>query len=452
MTILTILFGLIGLGIVVFVHELGHFTFARLCGVEVEEFSLGWGPKLWGFRRGKTTYRLSMLPIGGYCKMKGDEAYRKAIEQNLDAFPLEPGSYHSAHPLKRIIISIGGPLFNVIFAMLVFITIALVGQTIHTFPNRIIVADDYLSTPTVLPARAAGLQTGDFITTINGRATASFGDIQKVVSMSAGQDLVLSVRRGETDLTLRLKPSLDTDTGAGRIGIYPWVDPVVGSVSPDGPAYIAGIKPGDRIIAVAGIAINHYIGLTAFLQEQTPAGLDCEILRSGERLTVRIVPGYSEAGIDLGIGWQTLDLLIRSDNFIMAIGNGIKETFSNIGGTLHGLATLFKGVNPLKALSGPARITWLVGQVATDGFESGLQSGLTSSFNFLAILSIGLSIMNLLPIPVLDGGWIVLFLLELVRGRPVKVKTVFRYQLIGVFALLALFLLTTIGDILFFGK
>lgn len=450
MTFFTIFLGLIGLGIVVFVHELGHFLMARLFKVEVEEFSLGWGPKLIGFKRGNTVYRLSALPVGGYCRMKGEDSYRKAIEQKLADFPREPGTYFAAHPVKRILISLGGPLFNVLFAFVVFFAVMAGGYSVQTFGNRIILAQDYASEATSLPAGLAGLQSGDVINAINGKKTATFSQLQETIALSAGKTLTLAVERNGGSKEIRLVPELDTQTGAGRIGIYPWIDPIIAEVSAEGAAYIAGLKTGDRIESVDGIQLPHTMALSAYLAEKTPEKINLVVRRDGRQLELTVVPLYEAGAATLGLRWQTATHTVKSDNPLTAIGDGARETLRTITATYRGLFTLFMGVNPLKALSGPARITWIVGQVATDSFESGVQNGLSSSFNFLAILSIGLFIMNLLPIPVLDGGWIVLFLIELIRGKPVQVKTVFRYQIFGLVAILALFMLTTIGDILFF--
>jgi len=450
MTIFTIFLGLIGLGIVVFVHELGHFLMARLFKVEVEEFSLGWGPKLVGFKRGNTMYRLSAFPIGGYCRMKGEDSYRKAIEQKLTDFPREPGTYFSAHPFKRILISLGGPLFNVLFAFVVFFAVMAGGYSVQTFSNRIILAQEYASEATALPAAKAGLQSGDVISAINGKRITTFSELQEAVALSAGKTLTFTVDRSSGSREISITPEMDTQTGAGRIGIYPWINPVIADVSADGAAYIAGLKAGDQLLSVNGQNVLHTLDLSAYLAEKTPEKINLKILRNGSELELIVVPLYTAGAATLGLRWQTETLTVRSANPAMAVVDGAKETVRTIGSTYRGLFTLFMGVNPLKALSGPARITWIVGQVATDSFESGIQNGLSSSFNFLAILSIGLFIMNLLPIPVLDGGWIVLFLIELIRGKPVQVKTVFRYQIIGLVAILALFMMTTIGDILFF--
>ncbi|HQO65225.1 MAG TPA: site-2 protease family protein, partial [Spirochaetales bacterium] len=142
MTIATIALGLVGLGFVVFFHELGHFIMARLVGVEVEEFSIGMGPRLLSRRFGKTAYTLSSLPIGGYCRMKGEDSFKKAIEQGLNEFPRESGSYFGAAPLKRILIALGGPFANVVLAFILYAAIAGAGYETRSWENRIVLASD----------------------------------------------------------------------------------------------------------------------------------------------------------------------------------------------------------------------------------------------------------------------------------------------------------------------
>ncbi len=451
MILFTIIFGLIGLSIVIFVHELGHFFFARLAGVQVEALSLGWGPKIFAFKRGNTSYRLSALPIGGYCKMKGEDSYRKAIEENLTEFPREPGDYFAASPLKRIMISLGGPLFNLIFAFLVFFVITAVGYSVETAGNKIILASDFEKTAVNSPAKAAGLKTGDEIIAINGKEISSFYQIQDAISRSPEKQLLLVIRRDSATLDISIKPYMDKDTTGGKIGIYPWLPPIIGKVDKSGPAFLGGLKPADKILSLNGVSVNHSMDIVFYLSTNKPKKIELEYERNGAVHTTSVIPSFSNPDTqDLGISWQYTMYKIKSDNVLVAFKDGADETLSTIRGTFQGMVSLFKGVNVLSAVSGPARITWTVGQVTSTGFETGIQNGLSYLFSFLAMLSIGLFIMNLLPIPVLDGGWIVLFFIELLRRKPANVKAVFRYQLIGTIAVASLFLLTTISDIKFF--
>lgn len=449
MTIITILLGLLGLGVVVFFHELGHFIMARAMGVEVDEFSLGWGPKLAGFTRGRTTYRISALPIGGYCRMKGEESYKKAIEEGLDDFPRERGSYFGAPPLKRIAIALGGPLMNIVFAFAVFAAVNGAGYEVRSWGTRVVLASDF--EPGAYAADAAGLRTGDELIAVNGRALRSFADIQEAIALSADRELVIELERDGQRQSLVARPALDRESGAGRLGIYPWIDPRVASVKPGSAAALAGLQGGDRIVAADGRPVRHGVELARYIEERRPSRLALSYERGGRVDEASLILSYPQDGqTETGIAWELNRYTVRSESLASALSDGYKTTSTAVVGTYRGLASLFRGVEVLKAVSGPARITWAVGQVATDGFSGGMAAGLTVSFNFLAILSIGLFVMNLLPIPLLDGGWIVLFVIEALRGKAAKVKTVLRYQTVGFVAIAGLFLLTTLADILFF--
>lgn len=450
MSLITILLGLLGLGIVVFFHELGHFLAARLVGVGVDEFSLGWGPRLVSRRMGNTTYTLSALPIGGYCRMKGENAYRQALEEGLDEFPREPGSYFGASPARRIVIALGGPLMNVVFAFLAYAVVMGIGYEVRSWDTRVVLVSEYDGGS--YPADSAGVLSGDRIVALDGRSVKTFYDIQEIISMSAGRSVAAEIERDGRRLGLSLAPALDKDTGAGRVGLYPWIEPVVGSVAPAGPAAIAGLKPGDRVLSVNGAPVPHSLAVSALASSGSPTKATLGIERDGVPQELTLVLGSPE-GDPLGISWVSASSRVGADGFTDALAKGAAETGRTIKATYAGIASLFRGVNLLKAVSGPARITWMVGSVAKEGLASEAPAeGLAVALGFLAMLSIGLFAMNLLPIPLLDGGSILLFLVELARRKAAKVKTVMRYQTVGVVAVAAIFLLASVGDLLFFSR
>jgi regulator of sigma E protease len=451
--ILSILLGIVGLGLVVLVHEAGPFVAARAAGVEVETFSIGWGPRLVGWKGKNTDFCVSIFPLGGYCKMKGEEAFASAIQNKSETIPREPGTFYGAPAWKRILISLAGPAFNVLFATIVFMVVAGVGYTVKSYGNRIVLASEYSLDGSTLspdmPANAAGLRTGDEVIAADGRRIADYSDLQEAISLAADRPLRLGVRRDGQALDLTVRPRMDKDTGAGRIGIYSWIEPVVQEVAPASAAARGGLMSGDRIVAVDGKSVSHGIEALSYLKDR-PERVRLTVIRNGQSLELPLVLSWGKDGSDLGIGFSTISHTVKSPNFGQAIADGLSETGRTIGVSFKSLGLLFRGVNILKAVSGPVHITYLVGETATSSIAESGAGGLVVVFNFLALLSIALFIMNLLPIPALDGGMILMFLIELLRQRPLKTKTVYRFQIIGMVFIFALFALAATSDIFFF--
>ncbi|MBN2553611.1 MAG: site-2 protease family protein [Spirochaetales bacterium] len=443
--VLTIVFGIIGFGIMVFVHELGHFIAAKRVGIGVETFSLGWGRKIVGFDYKGTNYRISMLPFGGYCKLKGEDPYN-AQEQRED------GTFFAAPPWKRIVTSAAGPLANVLFAVLVLTLIWWVGFNVHTDGNRIVLASEYgvdiLSrTP---PATRAGLQTGDRIVAVDGQRINHFQDLLETVATAPNREIVLTVEREGRMLQAALTPELDLDTGAGKIGVYAWRDPIIDKVTPGSAASLAGLQRGDRVTSAGGKPVRHTIDFYQQL-EGRPQTLEIGYQREGISREATLVLDYDERGIvNLGATFAVGVYPTQEVGIAGALAKGIEESWETFLITVKGIGLLFKGVNLRNAVAGPLRITYYVGSVATSGFGFGLAEGLVSYFRFLCLLSIVLFIINLLPIPGLDGGQILVFALESLRRRPLQPKVIARIQMISFSFIVLIAVVATFSDILFF--
>jgi regulator of sigma E protease len=443
--VLTIIFGIIGFGIMVFVHELGHFIAAKRVGIEVETFSLGWGKKIVGFDYKGTNYRISMLPLGGYCKLKGENPYELQEQR-------EDGSFFAAAPWKRIVTSAAGPLGNVLFAILVLSLIWWIGFKVHTDGNEIVLASEYGidSFSGVPPATKAGLQTGDRIVAVDGQPVNHFQDLLETVATSPNEEITLVIERDGRRLQTTLTPKLDMETGAGRIGVYAWRDPIVDKVTPGGAASEAGLQPGDRIVAAGGEPVRHTLDLYQQL-EARPETLPIRYRRDGAERETTLVLEYSEEGVaNLGMTFAVDVYPSQQVGPIGALGKGIEESWETFLITVKGIGLLFKGVNLRNAVAGPLRITYYVGSVATSGFSFGFAQGLVSYFRFLCLLSIVLFIINLLPIPGLDGGQILVFTLEAVRRKPLDPKVIARIQMISFSFVILIAVLVTFSDILFF--
>jgi len=242
---------------------------------------------------------------------------------------------------------------------------------------------------------------------------------------------------------------LDKDTGAGFIGISYWAEPVIGTVPEGSAAKIAGLEVGDRVISIDGRPVRHAVEALSILNTAKTEKTKFVIERSGARMELGVVLSWDAQGAsNLGLGFKTeLHTVRAATTLAAAIGAGFSETASTFSMTLKGLGSLFQGVNVLKALSGPARITYMVGQSMQTGIQNSASGGLAVPLGFIGFLSIGLFIMNLLPIPALDGGQILMFIVEGLRKRMLRPISIYRYQIVGATFILAILVIATMGDI-----
>ena len=454
MLVLTIVLGLLGLGIMVFVHELGHFVAAKAVGIGVEVFSLGWGRRLVGFARRGTVYQIALFPVGGYCRLKGEEVFRGAVRERLDAFPYVEGSFYSASPLKRIAVAVSGPLANVLFALLVLSLIWLVGFDVYSSDARIVLASDYTldyrAGDPAPPATKAGLRTGDRVLAIDAEAIGNFQDLTERVAVAAGKTLRFRIERQGAVSELDVTPELDRETGGGRIGVYAWTEPVVDTVELASSAHLAGLEKGDRIVALDGKPVSQLMDIVGYLNQNLERVM-VSFERAGKLETADMRLVRSQDGkVNLGIGFRQSRYRSPVLGPVGALREGSKETWRSFLMAVKGLATLFRGVDLHNAVAGPLRISYYVGTVATSGFALGFGAGVISFFRFLCLLSVVLFVMNLLPVPAFDGGQIVLFGLEIVRRKPVRPRFVHSMQLIGFAVIASLLVVFTFSDILFF--
>lgn len=364
------LYGLLCLIFLILFHEIGHFIAAKIFGVKVESFSVGFGPVLFHKKIKGTDYRISLLPLGGYCGMKGEEDYKRAIEENLSEIQTDSDSLYGVHPLKRAAIGFAGPFFNFILAIIFLSLVAGIGYEYQTASNKIILANELYENSSYA-AQNAGLLTGDKIIKINNKITQDFDDIIWEVSTHPDENLNVEVERNGEILHFIVHTELNKKTGSGQIGVAADMNNIITKHTP------------------------HY-------------------------------------------------------NFFTSIIQGTKEACKYVAVTIKGFGVLFKGIDIKNAVSGPAQITELLGSTVKNGFSSNVKLGFVSIFNLMSIISISLFIMNLLTLPILDGGLILVALIETFSHKKLKPKIQYYIQFIGIAFIAILFILAMTSDISYF--
>jgi regulator of sigma E protease len=397
---------LLVLGAMIFVHELGHFLVAKWLGIRVEIFSLGFGKRLVGFKRGDTDYRVSLLPLGGYVKMAGDN-----IAEDRAGAPDEFLSHSKWH---RFLVAVAGPVMNIITAF----AIPLVASMIYFA----VPATDYkppvvVNTDPKSAAAAAGLQPGDKILKFNGAPVPTWRDLEDQVMLNPGRTVDLTVERAgqQVDVPVQLE---SIDVGGekiGGLGVLPDLPSayiIAKAVSPDKPAAKAGIQPGDEIVAVNGAPVGADVyGLIRKINSSPNEELTITIKRNDQTSDVKATPVLEDNVGRLGFEPKVTNIPMVTTplGFKDAVVYSWDTNMRFIRLTGAAFAQIFKGQRSAgSALAGPIGIAEIVGQAA--------QQGIGPVFELMGLLSLNLGIFNLLPIPVLDGGLIFMLGLEAVLG------------------------------------
>lgn len=423
--------GAVILGIVIFFHELGHFLVAKWRGVRVLRFSMGFGPALLKFQRGETEYRLSWIPLGGYVQMAGDSPGEDG------SMPQSPDEFLS-HPWQgRLLIALAGPAANLVTAYLVWVVIWLVGVSHPDFPNVL------GPTPDTSFARQRGLREGDRIIAVAGTPVSSWDvfDI-KATRHPAHEPLTLTVQRRDSVFDLTLRPE---ERRPLLVGLQPPpTPPVVDNVVTGMPAYKAGLKEGDRILAVNGRPIHTWEELPAALRGQVDKPVRLKIRRGSREFEISVSPINPEgrgSGTRAQIGIEAPRAGIYKERYgpftsmrlaFWATGVQIRDVYRGMWLTV---------AHPLyyrEYLGGPMFIAQAASEQARRGLDRFLQ--------FLAMINLAIMAFNLLPIPVLDGGHIMLALLQALRGQAISANAYLRLQKVGLLVIGALFILILAND------
>lgn len=430
MTLLGILATIVLLGILIFVHEFGHFIIARACKVKVEKFSFGFGPKLFSKTIRETEYRVSLIPLGGYVKMLGENP----DEQEGDSTPSRE-SFQNRKWWQKVFIAAGGPLANFIFAILIFILTLLVGIKTYDFPPVVgkIQSEEL--------REVTQLQPKDKIIAIDGKEIDGWMSILQIWSDNHNKIHEVTVERNNKVTTIEI-PGFEKENWLTQI--KPFAPPIIGEVMFGMPAYEAGIQKNDKIIAINDQPIADWYEMQNIIQKNAGNELIFTIERDGEHLNLSLTPQTSpelsqEVGI-IGISQSMTVTSIERYNLPDAIRYGFATTIAAIGNYYEGLFFLVSSPSQLsKSIGGPLTIAAISGQQ--------VQEGLGAFLSFMGMISIILMVMNLLPIPILDGGQIIFALWEGVAGKPLKPAIQEQLQHIGLAIILFLVFLAFYNDI-----
>ncbi len=426
-------------GILVFVHELGHFLVAKRAGVGVLKFSLGFGPKVFGFRRGETEYLVSAIPLGGYVKMIGeDPADRTADPQK---------SFQNKSVGWRSLVVLAGPGSNVLLAVLLFMGVFLVlGQ-----PVKAPVVGDVEAGSA---AERAGLRPGDRVVAVGGAPVTQWDQVLDRVDESEGRPLPVQVERGGDRLALTVTPQRQRREVQA-------VGPKVGRVEAGSPADRAGVRAGDKVVAFDGASIGLWEDLVRLVHKSPGRTGRLTVERNGQRLELEVTPiavpnpaGTGQIGrIGVEVDLAQEPLRLERDEWILgarqrfesiplhrAAGLGIQKTWDVGFQTVWILGRLLKGEISPKTIGGPLYI-------AREASRQADQGGLLSVVLLTAVLSVNLAILNILPVPILDGGHLLFFAIEGLRGGPVSLRKREIAQQVGLALLIALMVFAFYNDI-----
>jgi regulator of sigma E protease len=453
MTVATVVSFIVILGLLIFVHELGHFLVAKRAGVGVLKFSLGFGRRLFGFRRGETEYLVSAIPLGGYVKMVGEDPREVVIDSTGRAFdgtgqPLDLNkSFAHKSVWARMGIVLAGPAANFLLAVLLFWGVfALVGRPV--FPPVAGKPEPDSA------AAAAGVRPGDRVMAVMGSPVRTWEEVEAAIQASRGNPVRLSIERDGVRHDITVTPRRKTFTDllgdeheVWAIGVGPLLSTTVGRVMEGFPAAAVGIRVGDRVVAVDGEPVETWEELARRIHARPEQEVTLTVERGGERFPVTLTPRASTqqdpAGQTVTVGLIGISpaegLVYERVDPGTALVDAWARTATTSVKILWVLVKMVEGAVSPRTIGGPILIAQMTGEQA--------QQGVLNLIFFTALLSINLAVLNLLPIPILDGGHLGFFVIELLRGRPVSVKKREIAQRVGLVLLVALMIFAFYNDI-----
>ena len=412
------------LGFMILIHEFGHYAVAKWLGVRVEQFAIGFGKRLVGFRKGETDYRINAIPLGGYVKMSGENP----MDQRTD----DPGEFMNHSRWHRFLIAIAGPTMNILLAVVLLTVVYMVHYEYPIYLDKAAVVQGVRKDS---PAQQAGIQAGDRIIKIDGIENPTWEQVQPKVWLSPNQALEVTIQRGTQVLQKTLTPKAVTSSEVGSAGWFPEEPVVVGRLDPNLPAAKAGMKEDDRIVSLNGKPVPSIESMIETLQQTKNQPVDLQVERSGQTMDFHLTPVLSqtedpkEQRYRLGFvnkGVTKVSQLPFAQALSLSLEQNKKYSFM----ILELAKKMVQRKISMKAISGPIGI-------AQDAGYAAQQKGWTPLMELTAGISLNLGIFNLLPIPILDGGVILFLLIEGLMRRDISMTIKERvYQAAFVFLVL----------------
>lgn len=436
---MSILATVVALSVLILIHEFGHFFAAKSVGIAAPRFSLGLGPRVAGFQWGETEFVISAIPLGGYVKMAGmeDDEAMEVLEGGEQAPPVDPSRTFDAKPLwARAWVISAGVIMNLLFALLANIVLAFAQGEAY-------VAETRLAPITTLggsSTQVAQIPVGARVTAVGGRPVSNYDEIMDALQAAPAGPVQLTFQ-GAPAVTLNLpraQASRDTVLGVLR----PLSEPVIGMLEPDQPAASAGLRPEDRIVSINGQAITTWPQVVERVRASPGKPLTMVIERNGQTRTITLTPRAAREG-ELTVGKmgaaELPQIAYRKLGFGAALGYGTEQTVGMVRTLLVTLRDLFTGALSPRNLGGLLAIGEASGQSA--------ERGPAEYLFFLAFLSVNLAVLNLLPIPILDGGHLMFLAIEGIRGRPLSVESRIRLSHVGLIIVVGLMLWANGNDV-----
>jgi regulator of sigma E protease len=412
------------LGFMILIHEFGHFAVAKLLGVRVEQFAIGFGKRLVGFRKGETDYRINILPLGGYVKMSG--------ENPTDDRTDDPREFMNHSRWHRFLIAIAGPTMNILLAIFLLTTVYMIHYEYAVFLDKPAVIEGVKGNS---PAAQAGLQPGDRIVRVEDIQNPTWEQLQPRVWLSPNQALSITIQRGDQTFQKTIVPQAVTVSEVGSAGWFPEDPVIVGHLEADTPAARAGLKEDDRIVALDGKPLVCIEAMIDRLQQTKDSPVDLTVLRNGQTLSFHMSPvlgkteNPKEQRYRLGFVAKS-EMKVTTLPFRQALSLSLEQNKKYSLLILELAKKIVQGKVSLKAVSGPIGI-------AQDAGYAAQQKGWTPLMELTAGISLNLGVFNLLPIPILDGGVILFLLIEGLMRRDVSLRIKERvYQAAFVFLVL----------------